>query len=179
MAKHEYIMCSVCVCACTDMSSASNEICITCTSILYGLWIPSAMPRRRHRRRRTPCRMRAAVCFNCLLCDSLLPLSLSFAYPHCLCLVISLFDNAWAILISKSSNSCRLSLLLRFSFRQLTVKRNSGLSYELQLPRLNPIDMSSSQIPIAHVYCVDIAESEQGGGERGEAMSPCRLAKLS
>lgn len=83
MAKHEYIMpVCLCVCACTDMSNASNEICITCTSILYGLWIPSAMPRRRHRRRRTPCRMRAAVCFNCLLCDSFLHLSLSLLLTH-------------------------------------------------------------------------------------------------
>lgn len=83
-----YALC-VCVCACTDMSSASNEICITCTSILYGLWIPSAMPRRHRRRRpRTPCRMRAAVDLNCLLCDCFfpLPLPLSLALPHCLAL---------------------------------------------------------------------------------------------
>lgn len=138
MAKHEYIMCSVCVClcvcACTDMSSASNKICITCTSILYGLWIPSAMPRRRHRRRRTPCRMRAAVCFNCLLCDSLLPLSLSFAYPHCLCLVISLFDNAWAILISKSSNSCRLSLLSSLLFSPIDSQKELGIILRAPTP---------------------------------------------
>lgn len=37
-------------------------------------------------------------------------LCLLLTHTVSLCLVISLFDIAWAILISKSSNSCRLSL---------------------------------------------------------------------
>lgn len=176
MAKHEYIMCSVCVCACTDMSSASNEICITCTSILYGLWIPSAMPRRR----RTPCRMRAAVCLNCLLCDSFFSLSLSpslclsLTHTVSLCLVISLFDIAWAILISKSSNSCRLSLSpfsLLFSPNWQPKGTRDYLTSSNSLDWINRYEQLSN----SNCTCLLCWHSWVRAGEGGE-VSWCRLA---
>lgn len=143
----------------------------------YFVWIMDtlhvmprhAMPRHAvprlsvRRRQRTTWRMRAVLTLTASAPSPFLSLSLSLS-PHLslsLPCVISLFDIAWAILIS---NSCRFSppsastsSFLRFSSSpKLTVKRNSRLSFEFRINRY----IRSSQIRIAHVYCVDIAAAE-------------------
>lgn len=70
----------------------------------------------------------------CCVTLSSLVLSLLLTHTVSLCLVISLFDNAWAILISKSSNSCRLSLLSSLLFSPIDSQKELGIILRAPTP---------------------------------------------